>query len=125
MASHPEWNCSLATPNEPSDGDLIRGEVATIAAPQVPAIDKTEACNAERYNGSSRGTSSWHSVALTGSTLCRQTSMSSRCLEEMNSHPAAVTSTSSSIPTSPEPVGTPSSRVNTLPASTTPSTLRP
>ena len=41
MASHPAWHCSLATPNEPSDGDLIRGDAATIAAPQVPAVEKT------------------------------------------------------------------------------------
>jgi hypothetical protein len=43
LASHPAWNCSLATPNHPSDGELIRGEAATIASPQVPPVDHTEA----------------------------------------------------------------------------------
>jgi hypothetical protein len=45
LASHPAWDCSLATPNHPSDGELIRGEAATIASPQVPPVDVTDARN--------------------------------------------------------------------------------
>ena len=41
LASHPACNCALATPNHASDGELIRGEAATIAPPQVPAVDHT------------------------------------------------------------------------------------
>jgi hypothetical protein len=32
-------DCSPPTPNHPSDGELIRGEAATIASPQVPPVD--------------------------------------------------------------------------------------
>jgi hypothetical protein len=47
LASHPAWNCSLATPNHPSDGELIRGKTATIASQQVPPVDGTEARNSQ------------------------------------------------------------------------------
>src|SRR5262249_38084358 len=40
LASRPAWNGPLATPKHPSDGDLIRGEAATIASPQVPPVDR-------------------------------------------------------------------------------------
>jgi hypothetical protein len=34
-------NYSPATPNHPTDGELIRGDAATIASPQLPAVDVT------------------------------------------------------------------------------------
>jgi RNA polymerase sigma factor (TIGR02999 family) len=46
LASHSAWNYSLATPNHPPDGELIRGEAATIASPQVPPVDHAEARSA-------------------------------------------------------------------------------
>ena len=48
LASHPAWNWSLATPNRPSDGGLIRGDASTIASPQVAPVDVTCAPNATR-----------------------------------------------------------------------------
>jgi hypothetical protein len=50
LASHSAWNWSLATQNHPSDGELIRGEAATIASLQVPPVDVAvpeRACQAE------------------------------------------------------------------------------
>jgi D-alanyl-D-alanine carboxypeptidase (penicillin-binding protein 5/6) len=38
-----EQHGSLATPNHSSDGEMIRGRAAAIAAPQVPAVDVADA----------------------------------------------------------------------------------
>src|SRR5207249_7261602 len=51
ISSHPAWNWSLATPDHPSDCKVIRGEAATIAAPQVPAVDHTGARKRLGLNG--------------------------------------------------------------------------
>jgi hypothetical protein len=42
-AWHPAGSCSLATLTHPSDGDWVRGEATTIAAPPGPAVDVTSA----------------------------------------------------------------------------------
>ena len=39
----PWWIASPATPNRPSYGELIRGEAETIASPQVPPVDVSDA----------------------------------------------------------------------------------
>jgi hypothetical protein len=59
LASHPAWNCSLARPNHLPDGELTRGEVATIASPQVPPVDVADAV--WRNGDSCRGVADeWH-----------------------------------------------------------------
>src|SRR5262249_62036607 len=90
----------------------VIAERATVNAAEEQTILRVQAALAEQGRGT---------------TLARvlQTRIGVRWKEERNAQPCSVTSTSSSTPTKPAPVGTPSSRVKTLPASTARSVVVP